>query len=137
MIYRADITTENDHIFYYDTSEITFKQRHSNHNRAFKHAKSQHATELAEYIWQLKSNKFNYSIKWSIPSKVYGYADSLSWKHFLMEKYWIIKTEGKQEPSNKIQNEVEQDLKTCYYHFTLNMFIIFMRQCFEICIFLI
>ena len=54
-----------------------------------------------------------------------------------MEKYWIIKTEGKQEPSNKIQNEVEQDLKTCYYHFTLNMFIIFMRQCFEICIFLI
>ena len=91
MIYRADITTENDHIFYYDTSEITFKQRHRNHARAFKHAKSQHATELAEYIWQLKNNKFNYSIKWSIASKVYGYADSLSWKLFLMEKYWVIK----------------------------------------------
>ena len=62
----------------------------TNHTRDFKHVKYQHATELAKYIWQLKNNNFNYSIKWSIPSKVYGYANSFSYRLCLMEKYWII-----------------------------------------------
>ena len=47
-------------------SETTVKKRHSNHTRDFKHVKYQHATELAKYIWQLKNNNFNCSIKWSI-----------------------------------------------------------------------
>ena len=48
IIYRADITTDNDHKFYYGISETTFKQRHNNHIRNFKHVKYQHATELAK-----------------------------------------------------------------------------------------
>ena len=39
--------------------------------------KYQHATEIGKHIWQSKNNNFNYSIKWSIASKVYGHADSL------------------------------------------------------------
>ena len=35
IIYRPDITTDNDHKFYCGTSETTFKHRHSNHTRAF------------------------------------------------------------------------------------------------------
>ena len=69
--------------FYYSTSEITFKKRHSNHTRDFKHVKYQHATELAKYIWQLKNNNFNYGIKWSIAS----IGISLPCKLCLMEKY--------------------------------------------------
>ena len=80
IIYRADITTDNDHKFYYGTSETTFKKRHSNHTRDFKHVKYQHATELAKHIWQLKNNNFNYSIKWLIASKVCGHDNSLSCK---------------------------------------------------------
>ena len=38
IIYRADITTDSDHTFYYSTSETTFKKRH-NHTRDFKHVK--------------------------------------------------------------------------------------------------
>ena len=91
IIYRADIATDNDHKFYYGTSETTFKHRHSNHTRDFKHVKYQHVTDLAKYIWQLKNNNFNYSIKWSIASKVYGYTNLLSCKLCLMEKYWIAK----------------------------------------------
>ena len=49
-IYRAGITTDNYHKFYYGTSETTFKHRHSNHTRDFKHVKYQHATELTKYI---------------------------------------------------------------------------------------
>ena len=46
IIYRADIITDNDHKFYYGTSETSFKKRHSNHTRDFKHVKYQHATNL-------------------------------------------------------------------------------------------
>ena len=89
IIYCADITTDNEHKFYCSTSETTFKKRHSNHTCDFKHVEYQHATGLAKHIWQLKNTNFNYSIKWSISSKVYGHASSLSCKLGLMEKYWI------------------------------------------------
>ena len=102
-MYRADITTDNDHKFYYGTSETTFKQRIIlNHTRDFKHVKYKHATEqLAKYIWQLKNNNFNYNIKWSIASNVYVYANSLSCKICLMQKYWIIKYFDDQNLINK------------------------------------
>ena len=70
IIYRADINTDNDHKFYFGSVEKNFKQRQT--------------------IWQLKSNTFNYSTKWQIASKVCGYANSLSCKLCLMEKYQII-----------------------------------------------
>ena len=63
IIYRVDITTDNDHKFYYGTSETIFNHCHSNHTRDFKHVKYQHAPELAKYVWQLKNNNLNYSIK--------------------------------------------------------------------------
>ena len=46
---------------------------------------------MAKYLWQLKNNNISYNIKWTIASKVYGYANSLTCKLCLMEKYWIIK----------------------------------------------
>ena len=98
---RADITTANDHKFYYGTSETNFKQRHNNHSRDFKYLKYQHCTELAKYIWQLKNNNICYNIKWSIVSKVYGYASSLNCKLCFMEKYWIIKDINNPDLLNK------------------------------------
>ena len=93
IIYRACITTENDHKFYYGTSEATFKHRHSNHTRDFKYVKCNIQNTIIIQIKNsnLKNNKINYSIKWSLASKRYGYAYSLSCKLFLMEKKWIIK----------------------------------------------
>ena len=66
IIYHADITTDNEHKFYYSTSATTFKKHNNNLTRDFKHVKYQHATELAKHISQLKNNNFNYSIEWSI-----------------------------------------------------------------------
>ena len=92
IIYRAYITTEYDHKFYYGTSEATFKHRHSNHTRDFKYVKCNIQKTI---IIQIKNsnlkNKINYSIKWSLASKRYGCAYSLSSKLCLMEKNWIIK----------------------------------------------
>ena len=67
IIRCADITTDNDHKFYYGTSETTFKKRHSNRTCDFKHV-----AEFAKYIGQFKNNNFNYSVKWLIASKLYG-----------------------------------------------------------------
>ena len=50
IIYCTDITTDNNHKFYCGTSEATFKHRHSNHTRDFKHVKYQHSSEVAKYI---------------------------------------------------------------------------------------
>ena len=95
IIYHSDITTDNDykfgHKFYYSTSEATFKYHAGNYNREFKHVKYQHSIKLAKYIWQFKTINTNYSIKCSIASKVYGYANSLTCKLCLMEQYSIIK----------------------------------------------
>ena len=108
IIYRADITAGNDHKYYYGTSKATFKHHHSNHTRDFKHVKYQRSTELAKYIWQLKSNSTNNSTKWSITSKVYGYANSLSCKLCLMEKYWIIKHFDDPSLSNKKSERISK-----------------------------
>ena len=72
IIRCADIITDNDHKFYYGTSETTFKKRHSNRTWDFKHVKYKHAAEFAKYIEQFKNNNFNYSVKWLIASKLYG-----------------------------------------------------------------
>ena len=55
IIYHADITTDNEHKFYYSTSATTFKKHNNNHTRDFKQVKYQHATELPKHIWQLKT----------------------------------------------------------------------------------
>ena len=122
IIYLADITTDNDHKCYYNTSETTFKKRHSNHTRYFKHVKYQHATKLAKHIWQLKNNNFCYSIKWSITSKVGGQANSLSCKLFLMEKYWIIKSIDNPNLLNK-----KSELISKFRHQNRTLLMIFKR----------
>ena len=50
IIYCANITATRKPKFYFGTSEITFKQRHSNHSHDIKYIKYQHSTELAKYL---------------------------------------------------------------------------------------
>ena len=66
IIYRVDITADNDHKFYYSTSEENFKHRHRKQTCYFKHVKYQHSTEPAKYMGHLKNNNIIYSIKWLI-----------------------------------------------------------------------
>ena len=46
-MHPADIIKDNDHKFYYGTSEATFKHCQSSYTCDFKHVKYQHFTELA------------------------------------------------------------------------------------------
>ena len=47
---------------YISLADATFKERHSNRKRAFKHQKYHNCTELAKYVWELKAG----NIEWEI-----------------------------------------------------------------------
>ncbi len=44
----------------------TFKERHGNHIKSFKHKRYSYDTELSKYIWNLKDNKLGFDINWSV-----------------------------------------------------------------------
>ena len=51
----------------------TFKERYRNHIKSFTHKKYSNETELSKYIWLLKQNKTDFTIKWSIIKKSISY----------------------------------------------------------------
>ena len=72
-----------------------------NHTSDFKHEKYENSTELAKYIWQLKRTNINFSIKYSIASKVIGHPSSIICQLCLTEKLLIIKFINNKDPLNK------------------------------------
>ena len=52
--------------YYIGTASNTFKERHRNHIKSFTHKKYSKETELSKHVWQLKQNKTDFTIKWSI-----------------------------------------------------------------------
>ena len=67
-MYRATVTNvvNEDMVKYIGLVDTTFKERHSNHNRDFKHQKYRNCTELTEYVWELKEENIAPVIKWEI-----------------------------------------------------------------------
>ena len=66
-LYSTNIKTNMGKVFL----KTTFKVRHSNHLRDFKHRKYCNCTELARYVWELKEKNIAQIIRWEILSKVY------------------------------------------------------------------
>ena len=74
IIYIADVSNDanNDKKFYFGLAGTPFKESHTNHAMDFKHENYENSTKLAKYICQLKRSNINFSIKYSIASKVSG-----------------------------------------------------------------
>ena len=66
IIYKATITTDKTTKQYLGSTGNTFKQRYRNHKSSFNNINKRHATELSNYIWNLKDNKTDFKIKWEI-----------------------------------------------------------------------
>ena len=103
IIYRANVTNDanNDKKFYFGLADTLFKERYKNHTWDFKHEKYENSTELVKYIWQLKRSNINFSIKYSIASKVSGNPSSIICQLCLTEKLWIIKFINNEDILNK------------------------------------
>ena len=66
-VYKATVTSISDNArVFIGMTEHSFKTRFSNHKVSLKHPKHSHATVLSKYIWDLKDNNIDFSIKWSI-----------------------------------------------------------------------
>ena len=70
MVSKEEVTTNTTYKEYYGTSEGEFKSRYNNDTQSFRHISHIYHTELSKYLWALKANGINYSLKWSI--KLYG-----------------------------------------------------------------
>ena len=73
IVYEATISTSNanDTKHYIGMTSSTFKERYRNHIKSFTHKKYSNETELSKHVWDLKQNKTDFTIKWSIIKKIY------------------------------------------------------------------
>ena len=92
-------------MFYIGAAE-NFKQRFRNHLKSFRHEAYKKETELSNYIWGLKSNNINHSIKFKILKQTSGYNKiSKICNLCLAEKLEICKFKDKSNLLNK-RNEL-------------------------------
>ena len=66
VIYNARVTTYDTTMNYIGLTEGTFKQRFTQHKHSLRHRSHMNSTELSKYIWQLRNNKRDFSIRWTI-----------------------------------------------------------------------
>ena len=64
-IYQAEVSTQEETLFYIGLASNSFKERYSNHKSSFNLRHKQFTTTLSKYIWELKDKVVAYSIKWS------------------------------------------------------------------------
>ena len=70
---------------------LTWKERYRNHTFTFAHKEKRKNTKLSGYIWQLKEESLDYTIKWRILARCQPFkASSKSCRLCLREKYILM-----------------------------------------------
>ena len=91
LIYKAEVINTTKPATYIGNTSNTFKTRLTGHKQSFNHAKYQHRTSLSSYLWNLKKDKIDFDLKWSILSQAPAYTPiSGSCKLCNLEKVNII-----------------------------------------------
>ena len=73
IVYKATVETDAGAKEYTGLTATAFKQRFYNHQQSLRDARYPNSTALSKYVWSLKSNNVNFSIKWSIHKKARAY----------------------------------------------------------------
>ena len=66
IVYRADVIKQNETRVYYGAFDGEFKYRYINHTNSFRNQDYENKTELSKHIRQLKRNRIEFNLKWSI-----------------------------------------------------------------------
>ena len=72
IVYRAQVTTDDNTKEYIGCTATTFKERYTTHKLGFNHVKYSKGCELTKYIQQLKSDEKPYRIQWDILDNIRG-----------------------------------------------------------------
>ena len=106
-----------------------FKTRYNNHTASFRHEAKRSATELSNYIWDLKEQNIRYSIKWTALGHARPYsAASKRCNLCILEKFYIIS-----KPAMCSLNTRNELVSTCRHSakFTLSNAITWLSKCFR------
>ena len=120
VVYQATVTSGQDEHkeTYIGITETSFKTRYNNHRTSFKYDNKRSATELSNYIWDLKSRNVNFNITWKIIARAPPYNISKRKCGLCTaEKYFIIF-----QPHLATLNERRELITTCRHSrkFTLS-----------------
>ena len=68
LVYQATVTTDDNRPSqtYVGLTENTFKTRFNSHKASFNSYQKRNSTELRKYVWDLKRENVDYSIRWKI-----------------------------------------------------------------------
>jgi hypothetical protein len=91
IIYQADVTEDTKTSTYIGLASNTFKERFTNHQSSFKHQNQKESTALSRHIWDLKEQRKQHNISWSIAATAPAYNPKSKTCHLcLMEKTLIL-----------------------------------------------
>ena len=96
IVYKATVHTDDpqQEKIYIRSTKGEFKKRYGNHKMSFNNIKYSNSATLSHHIWELKSAKTNYEIKWSIIKRTNAYRNgSKQCNLCLAEKLCILKAD--------------------------------------------
>ena len=120
LVYKAQVNSVHETKYYLGTAEDTFKTRHNNHKKSFKHRMYEKETELSKYIWKLKDQNIKFTIKWNVEAMAIPYTcGSKRCDLCLTGKLLIAKTDPK-----TLLNKRSEKISKCRHgnKFTLKRF---------------
>jgi predicted GIY-YIG superfamily endonuclease len=89
VVYQATVTTETTKETYVGLA-TDFKERYRNHKCSLNLEKRKNETELSKYVWKLKEEKKNYSIKWKILKQCQPYSNTTKKCNLCLSEKFII-----------------------------------------------
>ena len=91
-VYQAEVTAlGKPKEKYVGIASTTWKERYRNHTFTFAHKEKRKNTKLSGYIWQLKEESLDYTIKWRILARCQPFkASTKSCRLCLREKYILM-----------------------------------------------
>ena len=121
VVYQADVITTDRRgrviKTYFGQTKREFKLRYREHMQAIKYENSTHATALSNYVWKLKRNGQEYTIKWSIKYRAPPYkSGSKKCLLCLKEKTAIALCDPK-----TLLNTKSELLKKCIHHINVEL----------------
>ena len=92
IVYKATVTHDNENKVYFGLTGGTFKERYRNHTKSIRNKKYENETELSKYIWDLKKQGANYTLRWDIMKKSNTHKRKSGLCNLCLEEKFIIAT---------------------------------------------
>ena len=98
IVYKAEVCSTQGTKTYIGSTETSFKTRYGNHKQSLEKCAKSTQTSLSKYVWELKDQQVEHSIRWQIVKRLSPFCDLC-----LSEKFFILSA----DPLNCINRNSE------------------------------